>query len=284
MRDRELRLFGLKAPCYERAKRRALVLQVANAVKVLDPVLERLHMPEHHARGAADAELRRRAHAVEPFVGRVLVGCDYLSDSVHQNFSPRTGNGMQTGRFESLERIFQRELRDVGDVNDLGRTQRVKDDLRVRGFDLAKDVFVPVDLELGIEPALKKDLDRFFSGIERAGDLDGFADLVENLFFGERVALGVSWDPVERAELAPDPANVGVVQDSANDVGHRSSRDLGLPARIGQRRQIQHVRMLKELERLFGSDPLPGVNLVGDPIDGGSGFRGKGGHLQLDVT
>ena len=70
----------------------------------------------------------------------------------------RAGDGLVADSFELFQRVLERELADVRDVDELGGGKRVQIHRRKLLFDLREDVEVPVNLQLGVQPALEEDL------------------------------------------------------------------------------------------------------------------------------
>jgi hypothetical protein len=77
--------------------------------------------------------------------------------------------------------------------------------------DRAQQVLVPLDLEPGVQAALHQDLD--------PADVHHLLDLLEDGLARQNVAAVLAGLAVEVAELAADPADVGVVDVAPDDVG-----------------------------------------------------------------
>ena len=93
----------------------------------------------------------------------------------------------------------------------LGGAEAVNIDLREMRLDVAEQVLVPFERNLGVKPPLHQDL--------IAADLDGFLDLLEQHVSIQHIRLGVTDLAVERAKVADGGANVGVIDVSIDVEG-----------------------------------------------------------------
>ena len=119
------------------------------------------------------------------------------------------------------------EPRDVPDL--LGR-ERVQPEL-VLGLHPAKEILVPGDGQIGVEPALQEDL--------HASGVDHLLQLLPQHFAAQHVAFGVPDRPVEGAEAAARGANVGVVDVAIDDVRDHALGVLLLAHGIGGKPHIE---------------------------------------------
>ena len=94
------RIAGLEGPRDKSRETAGRVLEVADAGKVFQPVLDGLAETDDHGGGAAKAEPVGLGHDRDPFVGRALVGRNRASDRVGQDLRPAPG---QRGQPRSLE-------------------------------------------------------------------------------------------------------------------------------------------------------------------------------------
>ncbi len=87
--------------------------------------------------------------------------------------------------------------------------------LREALLDAAQHLFVPVDLEIGMQAALHQDAG--------AAEFDGLANLFVNRIEIEDVAFRSRWTlqrTIKRAEGAIFGAEIGVINVAVDDVGH----------------------------------------------------------------
>src|SRR5262245_2333503 len=123
-------------------------------------------------------------------------------------------------------------------MNDLGRRERVQLEGRIALLHRTEEIFVPVDWQIRVVAALKKELD--------AADRNRLVDLLEDLVEAEHVTVSVSHRAVEGAEVTACDADVRVVDIAVDDVrddslGMLAGADLVRHARepVGRRLAIQ---------------------------------------------
>ena len=151
-------VLGLKRPADERGEAAGFVLQLPQPLQVLDPLGQRFDVAEHHRRRAAAAQLVPHAVHVEPIVGQHLAARDCFAHAIDQNLAAAAGQAAEAGRLQSLQHRAQRQLGDLGEVMNLRRAEAVDVDLRKVLFDVAQQLFVPLQLELGMQAALHQNL------------------------------------------------------------------------------------------------------------------------------
>jgi hypothetical protein len=122
------------------------------------------------------------------------------------------------GIHQALDGVAQAQAAHLGDVGHFRRGQAVQVD-GVALLDAAEQVFIPLDLEIGMQPALHQHA--------RAAQVERLLDFREDGFLRQNVAFGVAHGPVEGAEAAIFRAEVGVVDVAVDDVGDHV---LGMPA------------------------------------------------------
>src|SRR5260370_18394946 len=83
-------------------------------------------------------------------------------------------------------------------------------------LDGGQQVFVPLDLEVGMQPALHQDAG--------AAEVERLLDLREDYFVGMKVPFGVAHGPVERAEAAILGAQIRVVDIAVHYVAYDAVR------------------------------------------------------------
>jgi hypothetical protein len=94
------------------------------------------------------------------------------------------------------------------------------------GLDVVKQLFVPLEFEMRVQPTLHEDL--------VAPQRDGLADLLEQDLSVEHIGLGIADFPVESAEVANGCADVGVVDVPIDVVGPVRARMKPSGHRIGR--------------------------------------------------
>ena len=121
---------GLERPADERREAAGLVLQLPQAVEVLDALGERLDVAEHHRAGRAAAELVPDAVHFEPFVGQHLFVGDRLADAIDEDLAAAARQAAHAGVLEPLQHLAQRQLVELVEVPDFRRAEGVQVDLR----------------------------------------------------------------------------------------------------------------------------------------------------------
>src|SRR5258708_29490923 len=89
-------------------------------------------------------------------------------------------------------------------------------DLWETALDRAQQVFVPLDLEVGMQAALHQDAG--------AAEVERLLDLREDYFVGMKVPFGAAHGPIERAEAAILGAEIRLVDVAVDDVADDALR------------------------------------------------------------
>ena len=214
---------------------------------MLDPLLERLVEADHHRRRRPHAALDDRALGVEVVDDRVLPLRVALAEVLGEDLAAATGDPVDARVAEPCRGLCERELRAVGEEDELGDGQRVElDALAVALADGGEEVAVVVERQLRVEAAVEAD--------EVASDLEQLVDLGEDLVAVEDVATVLVRKDVEGAVVALGNADVRVIDDAHDHV----RRLVGLvPARARLLRELLQLvvrRVVPELRRPLGGD------------------------------
>src|SRR5439155_23303490 len=128
-----------------------------------------------------------------------------LAARLRQDLRTAPWDRVQPGRLQPKQRLFQRELADLCDVDQLHRGKGVPDDSVFPEllFDAPQQLLIPRQLQLRIDTALHEDLD--------PTNVHHLLDLAVDLLEREDVPLLMPRYAVERAVLASHSANVGVI-------------------------------------------------------------------------
>ena len=177
---------------------------------MLDPLLQGLDVAEHHrgrrdrrpARARPDGRRASRRSGPCPLVIALRTRSTRISP-------PPPGRLPSPASLSCARTSFSGILNFLREEVDLRRAEAVDVDPREVGLDVAEQVHVPVERQVGVQAALHQDL--------VAAELDRLADLLEQDVAVEDVGLGVADLAVEGAEVADRGADVGVV-DVAVDV------------------------------------------------------------------
>lgn len=246
----EVVVLGLVRVRDEGAEAARPVLYVTDHPQVLDALGVGLAGAHEHGGGGLDAQVVRRLHDLQPALAALLERGDGLAGPRGQQLGTGTGEGVEPGGVNALDRLLGGDLGDTGHVLDLARPQAVDDELRVRGLDRGEVFLVVLDTEVRVVPALEHDL--------RPAELDGLRAAAQNVFQIPRPALGgVLRRRVEGAELARRDADVRVVDVALDDV-RRDVLRTGVPTTaygVGGGAQRVQRGVAVEVERLFRGDP-----------------------------
>ena len=106
-----------------------------------------------------------------------------MAHGIVQDFGAAAGDGIEAGIPQARDSVAQAEAADFGDVGDLRRGEAVQMNAEAL-LDAAEEVFIPLDLQIGMQTALHEDAG--------AAEVEGFLDLLEDRFLRQNVALGVA--------------------------------------------------------------------------------------------
>ena len=231
---------------------------------MLDAILNRLDVAEHHRRAGIQTQPMRHIHDFEPVVAHRLERRNFLAHAVHENFPAAAGNRAQPGLHEIADDFLQRLVEHFAEMDELARAEPVDVDLRKLRFDVREQIEIPLLRQLRMMPALHQNL--------RAAQRDGLLDFFVHLGKRDDVGVGVLFRPIKRAELAIDIADVGIVDVAVNLVGDDVIAAaveilcLGqLPAAVGERAEFFQRQMIKP-QRLGLVDAPAVPNLLQQPV------------------
>ena len=217
---------------------------------MLDPVLQRLHMAEHHRRRRTQPQPMRRVHHLQPIVAHGFERRDAPPHPVHQYFPAPAGDRSQSRPDEPRDDLLQRHSEDLPEMDEFARTEAVNVDRGELLFYMRQQILVPLQRELGMMAALHQDL--------RAAPREGFLNLPVHFLQRDDVGAGVALRAVKGAEFAIDIADVGVVDIAVHDVGDDPVAAAVVGRRAGQLAAAmgQHAQFLK---RQPVKPPRPGL-------------------------
>ena len=152
----------------------ALVLEVAGALQVLEPLVERLVEADHHRRSGLQPGFDDRALRLEVLANRVLELGMPLAKVLGEDLAAAAGDPVHARVAQACRGFGMREVRAVGEIDELGNRQRVElDAVAVLFADRREEVAVVVERQLRVEAAVESD--------EVAANLDQFVDLCEDV-------------------------------------------------------------------------------------------------------
>ena len=97
-------------------------------------------------------------HAVHffPVVTGTLQAGNLRAYFIVENFRAAARNGLQSRVHEPLNRFADADFRDFRDAQNLGRREAVQMHLRIARLQGAQQIFVIVDLQVRVQPALQQ--------------------------------------------------------------------------------------------------------------------------------
>src|SRR3954451_754302 len=100
-------VLALEGPRDEGGEAAGLLLEIADELEVVHPLLDGLAAAEHHGGGRPHAELMRGTVDVDPLVNRALQTADAMADSVVEDLRAAAGDGVETGVAEAGDGVPQ---------------------------------------------------------------------------------------------------------------------------------------------------------------------------------
>src|SRR5882724_1493556 len=97
-------------------------------------------------------------HDAEPIITHRFQWRNALADAVDEDFAATPRNRTKAGLRELRDNLSQWQSEDFAEMNELARTKSVNIDLRELGFNVRKQVQIPLQGQLWMMPALHQDL------------------------------------------------------------------------------------------------------------------------------
>ena len=149
-------VLALESPGDEGREAARVFLDLAHDLEVIHALLQRLAAAEHHGGGGAHTEGVRGAMHVDPFRGRALEPADAVADAVVQDLRAAAGDGVETRVAQAGNGVAQAQPADFGDVGNLRRGKAMQVNVKAL-LDGPQQIFVPLDLQIGMQAALHQD-------------------------------------------------------------------------------------------------------------------------------
>src|SRR5919106_449330 len=243
-------MLGLKRPADERGEPAAAILLFANALQMLDALLDCLDVAEHHRGTRFQSELVRNLHHFQPLVAVDLQWRNFLAYPIHKNFAATTRNRSESGIFEFGDHFTQWHPESFREVLEFRRAESVNVDVWIFFAYVLQEIDVPNEWQFWMVPPLHQYLNPTFGG--------KFIEFLIDLFERKDVMIFVFLGAIERAELAVNVAHVRVIDVSIDDVGNDlislavvgqalrlSSPFIGQGAKFFQRQAIKFERFIR---------------------------------------
>src|SRR6266576_2520635 len=150
-------------------------------------------------------------HHLEPITAHRLERRNPLTDAIDQDLATPTRDGSQAGQFEVSNNLFEGLVEDFTEMNELARTKAVNVYRREFGFDMGKQIEIPLFSQFRMMAALHENLG--------AAQSDRLLNFSVNFIEGDDIGVVIFFGAVEGAEFAIDIADVGVIDVAVDDVG-----------------------------------------------------------------
>ncbi len=248
---RHLGPVGLQRPADEGCEAAGPALQIPHAKQMFHPIGVGLAQSIHHGHRGLHALAVGLFLNAQPLLGLGLLPGDPLPYLVDQDLTATPRNAVQPRGLELAHHVGHREPKALAEEHHLGRREAMDVD-RVMPLDVAHQVQIPLEGDVGVVAALKQDLH----------PADGLAlvNLPTDLLVTQDVPLVMLGPAVERAELAIGHAHVGVVDVPVDDVGDDVLRVQPPALGVRQAAQLEQAGPLVKLEIV--------PELAGGAIDG----------------
>jgi hypothetical protein len=207
----ERRIVRSENPWNECGEAAGVFLNAVNTLEMIDAMAQLFAAAEHHGGGGAQAQFVRGAVHIFPIVAGAFEARDFGADFVIENFGAATGNRLQSGVHQAANGVFDGEFADFRDAENFRRGKTVQVNGGKFLFDGAEEIFVVVDLQIGMQTALKKN--------SITAEFEHLFDLLENFLEAEDVAVFGADGTIERAEGAIFGAEIGVIDVAVDLIG-----------------------------------------------------------------
>src|SRR5260370_40361 len=118
---RKLRVFRLEGTGNKCSESPRLILQIAQPLKMANPVMDCFADADHHRGRGAQAKPMGFTMNHQPFISLAFERTNRLTDFIIQNFTTTSRHGVETGRLQPFDNASKREFRYAGYVQDLWR-------------------------------------------------------------------------------------------------------------------------------------------------------------------
>ena len=178
----------------------------------------------------------------DPIVGRRFQTADAAPDVIVQDLSPAARNGIEARVSHPRDGVANADFAALGNVHNLRRGEAMAPDLGEAALDGAQQIFIPFDLQVGVQSALHED--------PRPAEIERLLDLFEDHFVRVEIPFSVAHRPVERAKAAVFRAEVRVIDVPVDDIGNDAVRMMFTPHRI---------RFHADADQIVGTEHLYGL-------------------------
>src|SRR5207247_6684076 len=101
----EFGILGLECPGNECGEASSFILEISQALKVPDTMIDALANPDHHCCSGTHPQPVRLAMDHQPFVRLALERTDRIPNFIIEDLTPAAGHGIQTSILKPLENL-----------------------------------------------------------------------------------------------------------------------------------------------------------------------------------
>ena len=244
----------------ERLEPARLVLKLAQADQVVDPVQGLVDMAVEHGRVRVQPQPVGRAVDVEPLLGRGLGAADLLANLGMEDLGSAARQTAQPGVDQLPEDLLGRQPGDLGEELDLDRRVRLDVNLGGRLLDPAHHVHVVRERQLVMQSADDVQLGR--------PPLAGLPGPLDHRGTIHHVGLGLVQVGPEGTEIASVDTHVRRV-DVRVDVVVAEIAVVPLAHQVGHRAEGEQVVRGLQRQAVVEAQPLAGLDLLADRLQSG---------------
>lgn len=225
-RQLQARVCGLESPANESCEPSGPVLLLPDPLQVQKAVIDGFNVPEHHGCRRVQSEPVCSVHDLEPLICGGLAGRQLRSNPINQNLGAAAGNRAEPCGSQKAYQVCDRDFVQSAQMDDLIWAETVDVNLRETALDMRQHVHIPLEAQLGMMPALQKNL--------RSAESDCLLDFPVQLIKSDDIGIRVCFASVERAEFTANCADVRVVDVSIDDVGYDAVAMSAISGSLGQ--------------------------------------------------
>ena len=232
-----------------------LVLKVAGALEVFEPLFEGLVKTDDHGRGRLQTSINDGALSLKILSYGVLELAVTLAEVLSEDFGPSTSDPTNASGFEALCGVSIVELGVVGEIHELGDGESVELELiAVTSANIGEEVAVVAERQMRVEATVESR--------EVAAKGEQIVQLGEDIVLLHDVAALLPRQPVEGAVVALGDADVGIV-DNPHDHVRAGARDVETAADLcGESPELIVRGMLPEPPRIVPRDATAALDRV----------------------
>ena len=231
---------------------------------MLDALVERFVEADDHGGCGVEAGFEDGALRGEVFRDGVFEFGVTAAEVLGEDLRASAGDPAHACVFEARGGFGVRELRVVGEVEELGDGERVElECVAVAVTNGGEEVAVVVERQMRVEAAIECG--------EVAAEREQLIELREDRFLGEDVAALLTGELVEGAVVALGDADVGVVDDAHHHVGGAVGGMEAGADLCGEVAEFGVGGVLPEVAGVGGRDALAAVDLCGNRVGDGVG-------------